>query len=66
MVTGDEGEVSMREMYNDPCNSRYFGYYKFTDFNFFLSLLREISPEFDIKGDPVSLATEIFCQNIGN
>ena len=55
MVTSDEGEVSMREQYNDPFNSRYNGYYKFTDFNYVLSLLREISPEFDVKGDPVSL-----------
>ena len=55
MVTSDEGEVSMREQYNDPLNSRYNGYYKFADLNYLLSLLSEISPEFDIKGDPVSL-----------
>ena len=54
MVTSDEGEVSIREQYNDPFDSRYNGYYKFADFDFLLSLLREISPGFDIKGDPVS------------
>ena len=55
MVTSDDNEMRLREICQDQTNSRYSGYYKFRDFDYLLSLLGEISPQFDIKGEPVSL-----------
>ena len=55
IVTGQLDAEELQKMGNDMNSSRYLGYYKFRDVNYFMALLAEISPgtNFD-QGDPVS------------
>ena len=41
----------------------YQGYYKFEDKEYFMRLLQEISPGFDIDGEPVSHSVKIIFRD---
>ena len=54
MFTTEETKDRIRESNFDWTIMEYNGYYKFTDKDYFKSLLQEISPGFNIDGEPVS------------
>ena len=51
----EDPQMNVTETDYPANNYNYYGYHRFTDKAFFNQLLQEISPGFNLKGDPVSI-----------